>query len=356
MSKILFPKTLIIGLGLIGGSFARALRQHELSSEIYAFDLDLEAIDFAKSEGVINEGANNFAVLEQNFDLVVIAAPLSAYEEIFAEISENILPKTIVIDLGSLKNFITEILPQNLQKNFIGCHPIAGSEKNGFEHSDAKLFSGKKFVICPSEKNNPEALKNIEDLAKILGCDVEFIDSKTHDEIYALVSHMPQFLSFLTREFSPKNISNSFFKTAFRLDDSDPEIWSDIFELNDENLEKFYLEFFANLEQEIELIKNNKFEALLARSKNESPQTESLNDLMVTSQFFSENFTAIFTRAIIVKSYLNLPKVKDFQSYAGNGFKDFASIISILSYDQKILRDLIQKNHKKILKILNSFS
>ncbi len=253
MSKIIFQKTLIVGLGLIGGSFAKALRQHKISAEIFAFDLDLESIDLAKNDGVINGGADNFLMLEHTFDLIVIAAPLAAYEEIFAEISEAISPKTIVIDLGSLKNFITEILPKNLAQNFVACHPIAGSEKNGFENSDAQLFLGKKFVICPTAKNDLEAVKKVENLAKEIGCSVELVDAKKHDEIYALVSHLPQFLSFLTKEFSPKNIKDEFFKTAFRLDDSDPEIWADIFELNDENMEKFYVEFFDALEKEIKI-------------------------------------------------------------------------------------------------------
>jgi prephenate dehydrogenase len=353
LSKILFPKTLIIGLGLIGGSFAKSLRHHKISEKIFAFDLDLESIDLAKNDGVIDGGADNFVMLEENFDLVVIATPLSAYEEIFAEILNHISPKTIVIDLGSLKNFINEILPKNLEKNFIGCHPIAGSEKNGFENSEAELFAGKKFVICPTTKNDLDAVKKIENLAKQIGCNVESIDAKKHDEIYALVSHLPQFLSFLTKEFSPKNIKDDFFKAAFRLDDSDPEIWSDIFELNDENLERFYVEFFDDLEKEIALIKVSA----------ETPKGDSwhglescFDELSMTSSFFEENFAAIFTRAIIVKTYLNLPQIKTFQNYAGSGFRDFTSIIKILKRDQDKLTDLIQKNHKKILKIFNSLS
>ena len=357
MSKILFPKTLIIGLGLIGGSFAKSLRHHKISEKIFAFDLDLESIDLAKNDGVIDGGADNFVMLEENFDLVVIATPLSAYEEIFAEILNHISPKTIVIDLGSLKNFINEILPKNLEKNFIGCHPIAGSEKNGFENSDAELFLGKKFVICPTAKNDLDAVKKIENLAKQIGCNVESIDAKKHDEIYALVSHLPQFLSFLTKEFSPKNIKDDFFKTAFRLDDSDPEIWSDIFELNDENLERFYVEFFDDLEKEIQMLKATSDVTLSLSKGDSSPRPESPFDkLRVTEEFFEENFAAIFTRAIIVKTYLNLPQIKTFQNYAGSGFRDFTSIIGVLKYDQEKLTSLIQKNHKKILKIFNSLS
>lgn len=358
MSKILFEKTLIIGLGLIGGSFAKSLIQNKISEKIFAFDLDLESIDLAKNDGIILGGADNFALLEDDFDLIVFAAPLSAYEEIFADISEAISSKTIIIDLGSLKSFISEILPKNLAQNFVACHPIAGSQKSGFENSDDQIFIGKKFIICPTNKNDLEVVKKVENLAKKIGCNVDFIDCKKHDEIYALVSHLPQFLSFLTKEFSPKNIQDSFLKNAFRLDDSDPEIWADIFELNDENLEKFYLEFFDSLEKKIKLFESNKIDTLLNSTNSDVKILDKTNveNLGIKLSFFEENFAAIFVRAIIAKNYLSLSKIETYKPYAGNGFNDFTSIIKILDLEPKKLTDLIQKNHKKILKFFSSLS
>jgi len=348
LSKTIFSKTLIIGLGLIGGSFAKALRQNKISEKIFAFDLDLEAIDFAKNIQAIDGGADNFLMLDENFDLIVIATPLLSYEEIFDEIATNILPKTTIIDLGSLKSFIAEILPKNLIANFIGCHPIAGSEKIGFENSDSKLFLDKKFIICPTSKNDPLSIKKIENIAKEIGCNVDIIEPKKHDEIYALVSHLPQFLSFLTKEFSPKNIKDEFFKTAYRLDFSSPEIWSDIFELNDANMEKFYIEFFENLEKEISLFKAD---SSISTANNALPDFIKTGDDLT---FFEENFAEIFARAFVVKSYLNLPQINDFKKYAGKGFEDFSSIISIFNYEEILLADLVSKNRKKIIKILNS--
>ena len=340
MSHILFEKTLIVGLGLIGGSFAKALHQHKISKEIFAFDLDAEAIDLAKNDGIIDGGADNLGLLDKKFDFIVIATPLSVYEEIFDEISNYISPKTIIIDLGSLKNFIAEILPKNLEKNFIGCHPIAGSEKIGFENSDAKLFLNKKFIICKDTKNDSAVIKKVEDLVKIIGCNIDFLDAKKHDEIYALVSHLPQFLSFLTKEFSPKNIKDEFLKTAFRLDDSDPEIWADILELNEENMEEFYVKFFDNLENNI----------------NVTPSSEKAEFSVTDIEFFETNFAAIFFRALVVKSYLEIPEIKTLKTYAGSGFRDFTSIINILNYEPEKLKNLIQKNQRKITKIFDSLS
>lgn len=335
-----FQKTLIIGLGLIGGSFAKSLQKSQISKEIFAYDSDCETIDLAKNDGVIKEGVSDLNFLQEelaNFDLIVLATPLSVYEEILEEIVPQISPNALIIDLGSIKDFKFK-----LPKNFIGCHPIAGSENTGFENSSADLFFGKKFIICP-ENRDKNSVNKIAELVKKIGATPEFLEAKKHDEIYALVSHLPQFLSFLTKEFSPKNIKDEFFKTAFRLDESSPEIWEDVFKINERNLEKFYLKFFDELEN---YSKNP--ESVLVKNSHNLPKFD--------EKFFEENFAAIFFRVLVVKSYLEIPEIKNFQNYAGSGFRDFTSIISLLNYDSEKLKKLIEKNQKQIFKIFNSIS
>lgn len=346
MSEKTFNQTLIIGLGLIGGSFAKSLRQNKVSNKIYAYDSNPDSLEQAIKSGAIDD----FVMLDEklsSFDLIVLATPLSTYNQIIKQIAPQISADATLIDLGSVKELEikTKILPPNLRQNFIPCHPIAGSEKNGFENSSANLFQNKKFIICP-ENTNPVALKKVENLAKEIGGIVDFLKAKEHDEIYALVSHLPQFLSFLTKDLSPKKLEDEFFKNAFRLDNSDAEIWSDIFKLNEKNLEKFYLEFFDILEKNF-------------KSLGKSPTqqgSQQLDGVAFNENFFEQNFTAIFFRAILVASYLELPKIKTFQSYAGSGFKDFTSIASILNYDAQKLTKLIEKNRSQILKLFNSLS
>lgn len=341
MSEKIFNKSLIIGLGLIGGSFAKALRKNDVSAKIYAFDQDPDSLEKAIKSGVIDD----FIMLDEkisDFDFIVLATPLSAYKKIFETIDGKISPQAIIIDLGSLKNPVLKIVPKNLRPNFIACHPIAGSEKTGFENSDAELFLGKKFIICP-ENSDQNALKKVEEVVKKIGANFEVLEAKKHDEIYGLVSHLPQFISFLTKDLSPKKITDDFFKTAFRLDNSDAEIWGDIFKLNDENLEKFYLEFFDHLEVAVKNPQN---------LKNTTETTLKEFD----EKFFEENFAAIFFRAIIVASYLQISEIKNFQNYAGSGFRDFTSIAAILNYEPEKLEKLIQKNRSQILKNFNSLS
>lgn len=337
-----FKKTLIIGLGLIGGSFAKALRKANLSEEIFASDLDDEMLDVAKALNIIEDGYDDLTFFDEEFlefDLVVIATPLSEYAEIFETLAGKLSPSCIIIDLGSIKN----LRIKNLPKNFVPCHPIAGLEISGFENSDPDLFVGKKFIICP-ENRDKNSVDAIADLAKKIGAVPELLEAKKHDEIFALVSHLPQFLSFLTRDLAPKNIKDDFFKKAFRLDNSNPEIWSDIFAMNETNLEKFYMKFYENLE---ELIQNPE--------ENVKVTTQEFKQRF-GENFLEENFAAIFFRTLIVKAYLEIPEIKTFKSYGGSGFQDFTSIISLLDYNYATLVFLAKKNQQDIKKLFDQIS
>lgn len=331
-------RVLIIGFGLIGGSFARALKANKIAKEIYVYDFDIDAIEMAKKEKIV-EG---FCPFDKKFDLIVIATPLSAYEDVIENVEGLDLEGSTILDLGSVKEFVIDLIPDELQEKFVLCHPIAGSDRTGFENSSVDLFLGKKFIIC--SKNS--STKIVENIIIKIGGKPEFIEAHKHDEIYALVSHLPQFLSFLTKENSPKNLENSFLKNAFRLDNSGPEIWEDIFDLNEENLEKFYLEFFNNLEEFAELLKRNEIEKL----------SQSLKTLDKTESSFLQNdinHTLLF-RMIIVASYLKIAKIKEYQSFAGSGFKDFTSIMAIAQNTN--LEKLLQENRAKILKMIEGIN
>lgn len=330
---MLFNKTLIIGLGLIGGSFAKTLRKYNLSQAIFACDIDEEALNLASLDSVIDKGFSDLKILSaqelNEFDLIVIAAPLSAYEEIFGEISGT---KSLVIDLGSVKNFAFEDAPQN----FVPCHPIAGLENGGYENSRDDLFANKKFIICKKDEKVSELIKEI-------GANEEFLESEKHDEIYGLVSHLPQFLSFLTAEFSPENISNDFVRNAFRLNYSDSEIWGDIFAMNEENVEKFYIEFFENI---MEIAENN-FIKIDQDFSNGEVKKINLEDIASKE---------VLVRLVVVLSYLKIKEVGEFSSFAGSGFKDFTSIISQVNFDEKSINLLLQQHQEFFEKFIQSIS
>lgn len=346
-------KILIIGLGLIGGSFAKALKSKDSSFEIYVYDNDKNVVNQAKNSEIIED----FSEIDEkiiDFDLIIISSWLDSYQEIFEKISKLKLETTLIIDLGSLKNFILDIVDKKQMKNFIACHPIAGSEKSGFENSSKDLFQDKKFIICKNEFNEEKDVKEIENLAKLIGCDVEFIDAKKHDEIFALTSHLPQFLSFLTKDFIPKNIEESFILKAFRLNNSNPIIWNDIFKINQKNIEKFYVEFFENLMIFAEKIDENRFlevfEEINEISKNHLKNQENYE---INEEFLEK--TMIF-RLLIVISYLKIKKINDFMNFAGSGFYDFISIIHLTKLPKNVIIKSLEKNKDEILNLIEEIS
>lgn len=311
MTKFLFKNINIIGLGLLGGSLAKACKKYGVGEKIYGFDADKSQTDFALENKII-DGIYNFSSSSSE-DLIIICAPLSRYEEIFKKIGatledqkkyldenlQTMSEKPIIIDVGSLKDFTTQLSTFLLIKNkinFIPCHPIAGSEKSGVVNSDADLFNGKKVIITPYEniKYDENHIKKVKLFWEIIGSKtdqvpmkelVESINSKEHDKIFALVSHLPQFLSFIAKE-DFKNGENEILNRHFRLQNSNPRIWQEIFKLNEKNL-RYYLDFF---------VKN-------------------------LDNFQNENH-----RLVLVESFLKIPDIKKFEKYAGSGFKDFTAI------------------------------
>ncbi len=351
-------KILILGLGLIGGSLAKALKSKDNNIKIHAFDINFEALEDAKKTGSIDEISSIQKCLD--FDLIVISSPLSAYQEVLSELSQEFQngdkKKPIIIDLGSLKEFVLKEVPQNLRQNFIACHPIAGSDKSGFENSSPDLFFGKKFIICKNENNDESSIKTVIDLAEKIGSSVDFLDAKRHDEIYALVSHLPQFLSFLTKDISPKTIENDFFANCFRLNNSNAEIWGDVFLYNENNIEKFYLEFFDNLENFAKEIKNDNFKKTIENIENITkilPKTLKNDEILPKIAQNQREIDRILFRLIIVASFAKIKKVQDFANYAGTGFRDFTSII-FLAQNNEDFAQLLKENKKSVLKLIKT--
>ena len=231
-----------------------------------------------------------------------------------------------------------------------------------------KQFENKQLNDKSTVQSNEIAVKKVAEIIEKIGAKVDFIEPKQHDKIYALVSHLPQFLSFLTKEFSPfsneenseNSLKNNLLQNAFRLDNSSAEVWEDIFKLNENNLEKFYLEFFDNLEEFTTQIKQEKFVEIVTELKNIALKLEAPS---LTSQDFEpsimndkNNAAKILFRLIIVASYLKIAEIKNLQNYAGQGFKDFVSIAQILNQNPKKTSELITKNQNKILKIFAQLS
>lgn len=237
----MFNRLCIIGVGLIGGSIARAARQQGLSKTIVGFgrQQDLENLHSAKALGVIDDYCFDMAQAVQDADCVVIATPVGAIESTLALLKPVWSVQAIYTDVGSTKCNVLEaaerifgVVPQNL----VPAHPIAGAEQSGVEASLADLFHNKRVIITPAANVCQKALNTIQQFWKQMGSSVSIMDAGQHDGVLAATSHLPHILAFaLVDMLGRKDEQNEIFKYAAggfkdftRIASSDPTMWQDI--------------------------------------------------------------------------------------------------------------------------------
>jgi len=236
----------IIGLGLMGGSLALALKRkykkEDKKVEIIGIDHNdqhcLEALELKIADKITDDIKDLY-----NVDLIVLTVPVNAIIKIMPDlvgISEN----TTVIDFGSTKEKIVKAIPKEIRKNFVAAHPMTGTEKFGPTAADRKLYRGKVVVLCNTEENEPKHLKKAKTIFRDIGMKIIYMDAKEHDRHAAFISHMPHAVSFslanaVMNQQNPKDIiamAGGGFKDMSRIAKSSPNMWLDVFEQNKENL------------------------------------------------------------------------------------------------------------------------
>ena len=191
-------KIAIIGLGLIGGSLALALKKASArGAEIVGFSRSAQTIAVARKCGAIDQAAKNLASAVSGADMVVIATPVMVTKEVLASISEHLSPKCVVTDTGSTKVQVMQWAGEYLSPkvSFIGGHPMAGKETSGINEAEADLFQGCVYCLTPSSCATPQAVRKLKRLVESIGAKPFFIDAETHDNLVAGVSHLPMLLS-----------------------------------------------------------------------------------------------------------------------------------------------------------------
>lgn len=235
----------IVGLGLIGGSFALALKKTGLAEKLIGVDTNTNHQIEALELGIVDEIDNlKEAVLRS--DLVVLAIPINAAQKVLPEILDYIPTETIVMDMGSTKAGICERVKNHPnRKNFVATHPIAGTENSGPSAAFAELFLNKVSIICDPELSAPSAVKKVKKIYQNLWTNVSTMSSEAHDKHIAFVSHLSHITSFalgqtvLNIEKDEKAIfdmAGSGFESTVRLAKSSPDMWTPIFIQNRENL------------------------------------------------------------------------------------------------------------------------
>lgn len=237
------PKVLVIGLGLIGASFAKALRQQG-AAYIYGYDRDPSVPEIAESLGVIDIPVTQLTNIEP-VDAVVMAVPVMAIPEVVRLIKPLIPSLTALTDVGSVKQAVVESVRQelgSLPACFVPGHPIAGAEKSGVTAAQADLFERHMHILTPVPESAPEAIELVRSLWSQCGAQVVEMPVERHDEVLAATSHLPHLLAFslvdtLARESENREIfkyAAGGFRDFSRIAASDPTMWHDIFLMNSE--------------------------------------------------------------------------------------------------------------------------
>jgi len=230
-------KITVIGVGLIGGSLAKAIKENNLSKMIFGFGRDSNRLKEAQKANIIDQFSTNLKEAVSDSDIVIIATPVGSFKEILSEIKPYLTDKIVITDVGSTKTNIVSIVKQILGEYsncFIPAHPIAGKEKSGFEASESSLFNNKKVIITPLANNRAESINLIQKMWEGTGADVDFMTPESHDELLGMTSHLPHMLAFsLVNYLISKNPSASIyaaggFKDFSRIASGDAVMWRDI--------------------------------------------------------------------------------------------------------------------------------
>ena len=244
----MFNKVVIIGTGLIGGSIGLALKKQRIAGQVIGLSRHPKNARLAKKVGAIDGiGASLEEVVDA--DLVILATPIETIIDFASRIVKKINKDCIVIDVGSTKERIVSKLSVIIS-NFLGCHPLAGSEKKGIVNLQDNIFKGSICIITPTVKTNSHTLNKVKLLWKKLGADTVILSAKKHDQVLALTSHLPHAVAFSLINSIPDeclSLSSSGLRDTTRISSSDANLWSEIFLSNRSNLLIALSAFQSNL-------------------------------------------------------------------------------------------------------------
>jgi prephenate dehydrogenase len=243
----MFEQLGLIGCGLMGGSFALALKRAGLVKRVVGYSKSPSTTERARQLGVIDVEAPSALLAVSGADIVLIAVPVAATEATFKAIKHLVSQHTLIMDVGSTKRDVVDAARRALREHigsFVPAHPIAGKEVSGVEHADPDLYSGKQVILTPIERTLSTQLQQAIDVWSALGCNVLKMSPEAHDAAFAAVSHLPHLIAFaLMNAISGQPQAKDFlslagpgFRDFTRIAASDPHVWRDIMVSNREEL------------------------------------------------------------------------------------------------------------------------
>ncbi|MGE5864009.1 MAG: prephenate dehydrogenase [Rhizobacter sp.] len=277
----MFNQLGVIGCGLMGGSFALALKRAGLVKRVIGYSKSPSTTERAKKLGVIDDTAESALLAVSGSDIVLMAVPVSASEATFRAIRHLVEPGVLFMDVGSTKRDVVDAARRVLKDrlpSFVPAHPIAGKEVAGIAHADASLYSGRQVIITPLPQTDPELVQKATDVWSAIGSQVLRMTPENHDAAFAAVSHLPHMLAFAFFSSVAKqpagrdflSLAGPGFRDFTRIAASDPEVWRDILMSNREEILKQSLRFRHTLDAMEHVMKTGNVEALEDLIRNAS--------------------------------------------------------------------------------------
>ncbi len=235
----MFEQLGLIGCGLMGGSFALAMKRAGLVKRVVGYSKSPSTTERARAMGVIDVEAPSALLAVSGADIVLLAVPVAATEATFKAIRHLVTSSMLIMDVGSTKKDVVDAARKVLRDNvgsFVPAHPITGKEVAGVEHADPELYHGKQVILTPIEKTQTAQLKRAQEVWTALGCHVQQMAPESHDAAFAAVSHLPHVLAFALMHAivnQPQGkafleLAGPGFRDFSRIAASDAKIWRDI--------------------------------------------------------------------------------------------------------------------------------
>jgi len=277
----MFNQLGVIGCGLMGGSFALALKRAGLVKRVVGYSKSPTTTERAKQLGVIDVAAESALLAVAGSDIVLIAVPVAATEATFKAIRHLVEPGVLFMDVGSTKRDVVDAARRVLRERlpaFVPAHPIAGKEVAGIEHADAMLYAGRQVILTPLMQTDAALLQKATDVWAAIGCQVLRMSAENHDAAFAAVSHLPHLLAFAFFSAVAKQpagrdflaLAGPGFRAVTRFAASDPTVWRDVLMSNREEILKQSQRFRHTLDALEHVMKLGNSEALEDLIRNAS--------------------------------------------------------------------------------------
>ena len=278
----MFKKVCIIGCGLIGSSLARAIRKNNLAEKIVSSNRSEFVNNKVLELKIVDDSSADTKKMVKDSDLIVIATPLSSYEEVILKIKDSLKSGAILTDVGSVKENIINLIEKNVPENisWIPSHPIAGTEDSGPESGFPELFKNRWCILTPSKKIKEKDINLLQTFWEKIGSKVDTMEAIQHDYILSITSHLPHLIAYnlvntsLDMQGKTKTgivkYSAGGLRDFTRIAASNPIMWRDIFIQNKKNTSKMIDKFIENLEELKEAISNEdgkKLEYIFTKTK-----------------------------------------------------------------------------------------